>query len=452
MTKLLSNETLKSLNFARWRDDELAHDDGGRVRWPHAVLWASCLIGFVGLVWANLAEIDEITRGEGKVITASQTQLVQNLEGGIVSKIFVKEGDLVERDQLLFQLDDVRFSSAFREGAQTERGLKAKVARLQSEVSQKGLSMPAEVSKDAPELAANELAVYRSRQQELSSRLAVLREQLTQRSQEVLELSSRRDRSAEQLELLKKEIAITAPLVKQGAISDVELMRLQRDSARLQQDYEGALLALPRTRAAVEEAKRKIEEAGDQFRAQAAAELSMARNELAKQSETVPGLQDRLTRTQVRSPARGYVKTIMNKTVGGVVQPGTPLAEIVAAEDALIVEVRIRPQDVGFVHIGDKALVKLTGYDYSIYGSMDGKIVHLSADSVQPQAQPGQPAEAYYIAHVRTTKPSITYQGKELPVIPGMNGQVDVLTGKRTVMHYLLKPINKTAERALTER
>jgi adhesin transport system membrane fusion protein len=358
----------------------------------------------------------------------------------------------VERDQLLFQLDDVRFSSAFREGAQTERGLKAKVARLQSEVSQKGLTMPAEVSKDAPELAANELAVYRSRQQELSSRLAVLREQLTQRSQEVLELSSRRDRSAEQLELLKKEIAITAPLVKQGAISDVELMRLQRDSARLQQDYEGALLALPRTRAAVEEAKRKIEEAGDQFRAQAAAELSMARNELAKQSETVPGLQDRLTRTQVRSPARGYVKTIMNKTVGGVVQPGTPLAEIVAAEDALIVEVRIRPQDVGFVHIGDKALVKLTGYDYSIYGSMDGKIVHLSADSVQPQAQPGQPAEAYYIAHVRTNKPSITYQGKELPVIPGMNGQVDVLTGKRTVMHYLLKPINKTAERALTER
>jgi len=435
-----------------WRPEELTADDGGLKRSPHWLL--ALIIGFfvIALAWAWLAQIDEIARGEGRVITSSQTQYVQNLEGGIIEKILVKEGDSVKKDQVLFQLDRVRFASAYREGQQGELGLQAKVARLSAEVQGTPLQMPAEVQKAARALADNEIAVHRARMGDLAGKNAVLREQLAQRTQEVVELQSKRDRTQEQLEILQREIAITAPMVKEGAVSEVELLRLQRELTRIRGDLEAATLALPRAQSAIEEARRKMQDNESQFRSQAASELSAARNELAKVAETVPGLEDRMARTLVRAPVNGVVKTIANKTPGGVVQPGTPMAEIVAVEDTLLVEARIRPQDIAFVSVGQKATVKLAAYDYSIYGGIEGKVVHVSADSIQPQAQSGQSPEPYYIAHVRTLKPGVEHGGKLLPVIPGMSGQVDVITGRRSVLHYLLKPINKTLERALTER
>jgi len=435
-----------------WRPEELTADDGGLKRSPHLLLAA--IIGFfaIALIWAWIADIDEIARGEGKVITASQTQYVQNLEGGIIEKILVQEGDLVKKDQVLFQLDRVRFASAYREGQQGELGLRAKVARLTAEVQGTPLQMPPEVLKSAKTLADNEVAVHRARLGDLAGKTAVLREQLAQRTQEVVELRSKRDRTLEQLEILQRETAITAPMVKEGAVSEVELLRLQRESSRIRSDLDATTLAIPRAQSAIEEVRRKIQDNESQFRSQAAGELSVARNELAKVAEAVPGLEDKMARTLVRSPVNGVVKTIANKTPGGVVQPGTPMAEIVAVEDSLLVEARIRPQDIAFVAVGQNATVKLAAYDFSIYGGMEGKLVHVSADSIQPQSQAGQSAEPYYIAHVRTLKSGIEYRGKMLPVIPGMTGHVDVLTGRRSVLHYLLKPINKTLERSLTER
>jgi adhesin transport system membrane fusion protein len=435
-----------------WRPEELAADDGGLKRSPHWLL--AIIVGFfaIALLWAWLALIDEIARGEGKVITTSQTQFVQNLEGGIIEKILVQEGDLVKKDQVLFQLDNMRFASAYREGQQGELGLRAKVARLTAEVQGTPLQMPAEVVKNAKALADNELAVHRARLGDLAGKNAVLREQLAQRTQEVVELQSKRDRTQEQLQILAREIAITAPMVKEGAVSEVELLRLQRESTRIRGDLDAATLAIPRAQSAIEEARRKMQDNESQFRSQTAGELSAARNELAKVSESVPGLEDRMARTLVRSPVNGVVKTIANKTPGGVVQPGTPLAEVVAVEDSLLVEARIRPQDIAFVAVGQKATVKFAAYDYSIYGGVEGKLVYVSADSIQPQAQPGQSTEPYYVAHVRTLKPGVEYRGKTLPVIPGMTGQVDVLTGRRSVLYYLLKPINKVFERSLTER
>lgn len=435
-----------------WSKEELSFNDGGDKPLPHFLLGTVVLFFVIAVIWAMVGDIDEIARAEGKVITASQTQLVQNLEGGIITKIFVKEGDLVQKDQVLFQLDDVRFASAFREGRQGELGLRAKVARLTAEVSKTSPAMPAEVTKDAPALAQNELAVYQARQRDLASKNAVLQEQLTQRRQEVIELQSKRDRTQEQIDLLRREINITSPLVKQGAVSEVEVLRLERDLTRLRTELEAATLAIPRAQAAIEEARRKIEDNDAQFRSQAAAELSQARNELAKVAETVPALEDRFARTQVRSPAKGIVKTIANKTPGGVVQPGTPFAEIVPVEDSLVVEARLRPQDVAFVSVGQPAIVKLGAYDYSIYGGLDAKVELVSADSTQPQNAQGPSAEPYYIVHIRTTKSAIEFKGKVLPVMPGMTASVDVLTGRRSVMHYLLKPINKARENALTER
>lgn len=435
-----------------WRPEELAADDGGLKRTPHWLLAA--IVGFcaIAFVWAWLAQIDEIARGEGKVITASQTQYVQNLEGGIIEKILVQEGDLVKKNQVLFQLDRVRFASAYREGQQGELGLRAKVARLGAEVQGTPLHMPAEVLKNAKALADNEAAVHRARLGDLAGKNAVLREQLAQRMQEVVELQSKRERTQEQLEILKREIAITAPMVKEGAVSEVELLRLQREMTRIRTDLDAATLALPRAQSAIEEARRKMQDNESQFRSQAAGELSVARNELAKIAETVPGLEDKMARTLVRSPVNGVVKTIANKTPGGVVQPGTPIAEIVAVEDSLLVEARIRPQDIAFISIGQKATVKLAAYDYSIYGGVEGTLVYVSADSIQPQSQPGLSPEPYYVAHARTVKPGVEHRGKLLPVIPGMTGQVDVLTGRRSVLYYLLKPINKIIERSLTER
>ena len=435
-----------------WRREELAADDPGLARAPHWLLWT--MVGFcvVGATWAALAKIDEIARGDAKVITTSQTQYLQNLEGGIIEKILVKEGDVVKKDQVLFQLDRVRFASAFREGQQGELGLRARVARQSAEVAGKAPQMPAEVVKGASALADNELAVHRARMGDLAGKNAVLREQLAQRSQEVVELQSKRDRTREQLEILRREIAITAPMVKEGAVSEVELLRLERESTRIRTELDAATLAIPRAQSAIEEARRKMQDNETQFRSQAAGELSAARNELAKVAEAVPGLEDRMARTLVRSPVNGVVKTIANKTPGGVVQPGTPMAEIVAVEDSLLVEARIRPQDIAFVALGQKATVKLAAYDYSIYGGVEGKVVYLSADSIQPQAQAGQGSEPYYVAHVRTLKPGLEHHDKLLPVIPGMSGQVDVLTGRRTVLYYLLKPLNKTIERSMTER
>ena len=433
-----------------WKDEELSFDDGGNRRMPHALLWLVVAFVVACLAWASLAEIDEVARGDGRVITASQTQLVQNLEGGIIEKVLVKEGDFVQKDQLLFQLDELRFNSALREGRQGEMGLRAKVARLTAEVNKTQPIMPPEVSKGAPLLASNELSVYAARQRDLEGKNAIMREQLAQRRQEVLELQSKRDRTQEQMELIRQEIAITAPMVKKGVVSEVELLRLERDAARLRSELEAATLAIPRAQAAIEEAKRKIEDNDSQFRSQAANELSQARNELAKVAETVPALADRVTRTQVRSPVNGVIKTIANKTPGGVVQPGTPMAEIVAVEDTLLVEARVRPQDIAFITIGQKASVKLAAYDYSIYGALDAKVEMVSADSTQPQQ--GQPAEPYYVVHVRTDKANIAYHDKLLPVIPGMTGQVDVLTGRKSVLYYWLKPLNKARQKALTER
>jgi adhesin transport system membrane fusion protein len=436
-----------------WRPEELAADDGGLRRGPHWLLYGVIAFLMVAFLWAAFAEIDEVVRGEGRIITTSQTQFIQNLEGGIVSKILVREGQLVEKDEILFQLDDVRFASAYKEGQQTELGLKARVARLSAEVQRTSPRMPPEVLKEARSLAENELAVYQARQRDLGTRNAVLQAQLKQREQELVELRSRRERLQEQADLARREITITAPLVKQGIVSEVELLRLEREMTRVRTDLEAAVLALPRVQSAIDEGRRKLEDNEASFRSQAAGELSTARAELAKVAESVPALEDRMERTAVRSPVKGIVKTIASRTPGGTVQPGTPLAEIVPVGDSLIVEARIRPQDIAFVSEGQKAVVKLAAYDFSIFGGLDGKVEYISADSIQPAASPsGAAAEPYYVAHIRTDKSAIDYQGKSLPVIPGMTATADVLTGRRTVLHYLLKPINKARERALTER
>jgi membrane fusion protein, adhesin transport system len=430
-----------------WRQDEISLTGADLRVGHHLLLGAVAALFIIGGVWAAWANLDEVTRGEGRVITASQVQLIQNLEGGIVSEILIREGDTVDKGQVLFRLQEVRFDSALREGQQTNHALQARIARLQAETRRTALAMPASVTKAAPALAENETRLFEARRRDLQAKRDVLAQQLVQREQELKELQSRRDRLNEQLGLVRKEIGITAPLVKQGVVSEIELLRLEREATRLRTDADGAELAIPRVRSAIEEARRRMEDSETTFLAEASGELAQARAELSKLTETLPALQDRVSRTTVRSPVKGTVKQVLVKTTGGVVQPGSSLAEIVPSEDTLLVEARVRPSDIAFVTPGQKAVVKIATYDYSIYGGIEGTIEHVSADSVQPQQ-----GEPYYIAHVRTGRNALERGGKALPVFPGMTATVDILTGKKTVLDYLLKPINKARESALRER
>jgi adhesin transport system membrane fusion protein len=430
---------------ARW--DELPGEEG-RARWlPHALLAAIAAFFLFALAWAAITKLDEVARGEGRVITQSQVQLVQNLEGGILAEILVREGDMVEKDQVLMRIDPTRYVAAFREGEQGALALKARIARLEAEANGTRFAMPGAVLKASPALASHERSLFDTRKRDVESKNEILRQQLAQRENELAELRVRGERLSESLELIRKEIAITAPLVKQGVMSEIELLRQEREAARIRTELEAATHAAPRLRAAIAEARKKMEDGELAFRAQSGVELSQARAELAKLSEGLPALEDRVSRATVRSPMKGIIRTIPNKTVGGVVQPGSPMAEIVPVEETLLVETRLRPADIAFVHLGQRAVVKISAYDYSIYGGLDGKIEYVSADSMQPQQ-----GEPYYLAHVRTASNAINFQGRELRVMPGMTASVDILTGKRSVLDYLLKPVNRARERALTER
>jgi adhesin transport system membrane fusion protein len=430
-----------------WTPDQIAAERVGERRFPHVVLITVAIFFIVAFAWAAFFQIEEVARGEGRVITKSQVQVVSNLEGGVISEIYVREGDTVQKDQPLIRIDPTRYESALREGEQGALVLEAKIARLRAEAYGTPFAIPAEVQKGNPVIAKQETTLYHARQAELGTKAAVLRQQLAQRESEVKELQMRSQRLAEQLALADREIAITAPLVKRGIVSEVELLRLEREQTRTRQDLEQARLSIPRATAAIAEARSRLADAEAGFRSQAATDLAQAQAEFSKLSQQIPALQDRAERTLVRAPMAGIVKTIPNKTIGGVVQPGSPIVEMVPEEDTLLIETRLKPSDIAFIHLGQRAVVKITAYDYSIFGGLEGKIEYVSADSIVPQQ-----GEPYYIAHVRTKSNAINYYGKKLSISPGMLATVDIVTGKRSILYYLAKPINRARERAMTER
>jgi adhesin transport system membrane fusion protein len=309
--------------------------------------------------------------------------------------------------------------------------------------------MPDDVMRGDSSMAKHELALFDARSAEQAAKRSVMREQLAQRAGDLAGFRSQVIKLTEQLALVERELGISAPLVKRGLVSEVELLRLERERNRTRAELEQAQLSIPRAQAAIDEIRGKVADLDASFRAQAGAELSKAQEELAKASEQLPALKDRAERTLVRAPMSGVVKLIANRTIGGVVQPGSTIAEMVPSNDALLIEAYVRPADIAFVREGQRAIVKLTAYDFSIFGGVDGNIVYVSADSMPPQ-QPD--AEPYFVAHVRTKSDAIEYHGERLPIAPGMVASVDVITGKHSILHYLLKPINRARERALTER
>jgi adhesin transport system membrane fusion protein len=299
--------------------------------------------------------------------------------------------------------------------------------------------------KQAPEIVEQERALYESRRAELDATIGVAKQQSSQRSQELISVRAKREQASQSFTLTARELELTKPLAKTGAVSDVELLRLERDVARYRGERDSANSDIPRLESSVAEANRKIQEVELSFRNTARSELSEANAKLSALSEGSTALEDRVKQTEIRSPVNGTVKQLKVNTVGGVVQPGRDVIELVPSDDALLLEARILPRDIAFLRPGQKALVKFTAYDYAIYGGLDANLELISADSVVDEK-----GNAFFLVRVRTLSPPIGAQ--KLPIIPGMVAEVDILTGKKSVLSYLLKPILRAQSRALTER
>lgn len=416
--------------------------------YAHAIVWTTFAFIAAFIAWAAFANIGETTVGEGKVIPSSQIQVVQNLEGGIVSEIRVKVGDVVQKNQVLMLIDDTRYTSSFQENKAKNDALTAKIARLSAEVSGQSFSLPAQFKKENPDLATRELSLYQQRQAEFGANTSVFRQQIDQRMQELKEKRYRIGQINTSLELLNKELTMSRPLVKQGAMSEVELLRLERQANDLKGELESTKIMIPRLESAVAEAKNKLESYVAKFRADALAELNQVRAEQEGISATGVALKDRVERAVVRSPLAGTVKSVKVTTIGGVVQPGSDLLEIVPLEDNLLVEARVKPRDIAYLRPGQESLVKITAYDFSIYGGFPAKLEYISADSITDEKK----NESYYLVRVRTTSSTPARSDKPLAIIPGMTATVHIQTGEKTFLHYLLKPIIKTKEMAFRER
>ena len=351
-------------------------------------------------MWANYAVLDEVTTGQGKVIPSSEVQIIQNLEGGIIKNIFVKEGQIVKKNQILMQIDNTRFMSSYDESERKKDALQLEIIRINAEISKTPPVFPEELKKSQPDLVKDQQSLYESRLREFNQ----------------LQVS---------LELAQKELDMTRPLLKTGSVSPVEVIRLERS---------------------VNEIKGSI----DKFTSDELDKLNKARGDLSALIEANKADKDRLTRTTVRSPVYGIIKQIKTTTIGGVVQPGSDIIEIVPLDDTLLIEAKIRPADIGFIHPGQKAMVKITAYDFSIYGGLEGTVEQISADTIIDETD--KKNESYYMIRVRTEKNHLGTESKPLPIIPGMLATVDILTGQKSVLAYILKPILKAKQSALRER
>lgn len=409
------------------------------------LLWSSLLCVLVLLIWASLGYVDEVVRGQGKVVPSRQVQVVQSLDGGVVEEILVRPGQRVDAGQVLLRLDPTRSTASLGENKAETLALKAKAARLEALATGEPFKAPDDVLKQAPNVVEMERRVWESKTQELQTAISIARDQFNQRQQELRETMANRDQAASSCSLTSEELRVTKPLLSSGAVSEVDLLRLQRDVARFCGEAKAAGAQIGRIQAAIQEAERKVQESELNARNLARVELSETRGKLSSLEQGQLALQDRVKLAEVRSPVRGTVNNLMANTVGGVVQPGKDILDIVPMDDTLLLEVQINPKDIGFLHFGQKAEVKFTAYDFAIYGGLAGKVEQIGANTITDEK-----GNSFYIVKVRTDRAHVGDDSR--PIIPGMQAEVHILTGQRTLMQYLLKPILRAKANAFTER
>jgi adhesin transport system membrane fusion protein len=437
---------------------------------PHRsrrLLWLIFILFGCALSWAHWAKVDEVTVGSGKVIPSQQVQTIQNLEGGILKQILVQEGDQVEPGQALLLIDDTRFRSDFREQQQRVINLQGDIARLKSEIASieinsdlppeqwaeqvrvidKQIDFDAEYAKQHPSEVSGQQLQKAARLNALKNQLSITAGQIEQKQQELVELKSKINYLDRSYKLVLEELNITEPLAKEGVVSQVELLKLRRQANDLNGELESSKLLGPKIHSAIAETVYKRRDIALNFLSEARRELNQIEAQLEPLSEGQVSLRDRVDRTSVVSPVKGTVKKIHINTVGGVVQPGMSIMEIVPIEDQLLIEAKIQPKDIAFLRPGLKTVVKFSAYDFSIYGGLDGQLERISADTIVDED-----GNSFYMVLVRTDKNYLGSDGSPLPIIPGMLTSVDIVTGKKSILDYLLKPIIKAQQSALRER
>lgn len=438
------------MTTGRWEDEIADIEEGrgpgrGASRVAHVMLFAVGAFFVTFLLWAHNATLEEVTRGEGKIVPSGQTKTVQHFEGGIITDILVEEGEVVQEGTVLMRIENSSAEAQLSEKLKVFRNLRAKAVRLSAETQGlQSLSFPEELRQTSPEVVRNEQLLFAARQRQLQQQINILEDQRTQKSQELRELNAKVAQAKEALALAQQEEALTRPLVEQGASSRIELLRIEQKLQELRSEIQSVELAIPRTRSAISEAERRIEEKRTTFRTEAQQELNEVRGEAARVQEEIEAGIDRAQRTEVRSPVRGTVNKLIINTLGGVVRAGDPVAEIVPLGDNLVVEARIKPSDRAQLYRGLPATVKVSAYDYSVYGGLDAELIDISADTLVDEE-----GVSYYRIRLRTAQNSL---GEDKPIIPGMTATVDILTGEKTVLQYLLKPIIKAKQNALREK
>ena len=411
------------------------------------LLYAIAALIVLLIVWAAFAEIDTVTRGQGKVVPSRQLQVIESFEGGIVRVLRVREGDVVEQGQLLMELDPTIALSEFDRSSQQYYALKARIARLSAEVAGRTPDFADELAARAGDVTAAEQALFDGRAASRQAELRVLDRKLFQRRQELREARSRVATLEASLALIDSELAMTEPLVARKLEPRKSLLDLKRQQTELGGQRAAETLATARLEAAIAEVEEQRTAFLSQRRQEALSELSLATASLSELQPALPAMRTRLERTEIRSPVRGVVNRLLLTTIGGVAKPGEPLIEVVPMDDTLLVEAMIPTQDIAFLRPGDPARVRLTAYDFARYGSLEAHLVTIGADAVE-DTQSGQ---LHYVMRVRTLGTLTDAAGQPLPVIPGMIADVDILTGQRSILDYFLRPVAKVKEKAFRE-
>ncbi|AHK47594.1 alkaline protease secretion protein AprE (plasmid) [Ensifer adhaerens OV14] len=403
------------------------------------------------VAWAAIAEVDEIARGEGKVIPVSKTQIIQSSEPGIVREIAVQLGQVVRRGDLILRLDDTASGSSLGELEAKGRSLRAQVARLELEETgayDAKYKCPEDITKVAPAICANEEQLLQAKAGNFNNKLSVMQAREGQRQKELAEAAANITRLTESLQLTEQEQEMLAPMVKRKLVSQTEVLRVEKELT----DTRGQLAlwkeSVGKLEAALREATLQVTELSLQLKQEALAEKTEALSQLSVIEETIRGASSRVANTDIRSPVDGIINTLDVNTVGAYVTPGGVIAGVVPTSEVLLVEARLSPRDVAFVRPGQPALIKISAYDFSIYGGLGGVVETISADSLVDQNN----GETYYLVRVKTDTAALMKDGREYAIMPGMIASVDIMTGKKTILAYLMKPINKAREEALRER
>ena len=416
------------------------------------------------VIWAAVAEVDEVTHAEGQVVASQRIQVIQNLEGGILNELLVNEGQIVEVGDVLARLDNEVAASSYRDAISRALDHHAAILRLEAELVRHkpvfpddasalltevlgGVPVSADIAEQALQVFRDHEASWKARTQQKEAELALMRSQYEQRLQEVAEQQARRRQLEGSLAIAEEKLAIATPLLDRGNYSRTEYLNLQSQKVQFRGELDTMLAAQPRTRAAVAEAEQRMAFREAELASAITDEINKRRLDLASLRETLSAGGDRVTRTELRAPVHGIIRQIYISSVGGVVKPGESVMDIVPLDGTLLVEARVRPSDVAFLRPGQDAMVKITAYDFAIYGGLPGKLEQISADAFEDRR-----GESFFQVRVRTDATALVYRGKELPIMPGMMATVDIMIGKKTVLDYLLKPVLRARQDALREK